>query len=196
MRAAVASSPFTNEATFAARLVSAKALSSSEGSIRNSPSSVLEAADSLPDLIARQMVDLDTPTALAASLRLRSVSGEVLGVAVERALGVAERFLGRFEAFGECGPLSVCSGGSGSPTGPAGGGDLRPVGAVLSVVEGREAFLGVLATIGALYGLSDPFQITSYNRSTRNGLQRCAIFLPKNIWERDTHHQRIFSPEK
>ena len=174
MRAAVASSPFTNEATFAARLVSAKALSSSEGSIRNSPSSVLEAADSLPAFTARQIVDLDTPTALAASLRLRSVAGwlpikafgseEVvrcgLGVAVERPLAVAERFLGRFEALGECGPRSVCSGRSGSPTGPAGGGDLRPVGAVLSVVEGREAFLGVLATIGALYGLSDPFQIT------------------------------------
>jgi len=192
MRAAVASSPFTNEATFAARLVSAKALSSSEGSIRNSPSSVLEAADSLPAFTARQMVDLDTPTALAASLRLRSVSGEVLGIAVERALGVAERFRGRFEAFGECGPLSLCSGGSGSPTGPAGGGDLRPSEAVLGWVGGRLALVGVLAIRGPLYRLSGPFQITSYNRSTRNGLQRCAIFLPKNIWG-ETHP---FSPKK
>ena len=101
MRATVASSPLAIEATLAARFVSAKARSSSEGSIRNSPSSVFDAADSLPDLTARQMVLLETPTALAASLRLSSVSEGADGVSGERGCGVSGRFLGRVKAFGE-----------------------------------------------------------------------------------------------
>ncbi len=83
---------------------------------------------------------------------------------MERPLGVVERFLGRFEALGECAPLSVYSEGSGSPIAPGGGGVLRPPRACFLAFRGSLLFWGLCGSFGhhtaliwALRGVSNHF---------------------------------------